>query len=245
MIGPGGRPGDPGPGYEPVNKYGINLDIDAGPETIWSHGGQFPFLSAGIEADFISSSSADQYPGGAGARTLIFTYFLSDFTRIIEEKELNGNNQVQLHDDFLFCSRIELCESGVQNKNVGEINVVDRATGLIVYQSVEIGEGQTFCAVDMCPKGKKGLVVKHIVGYSKFTAPQGAADMRFILRKANGSELTKHPVLISDNKQEDIVRYDIGGIKMSAGDYAYWQCDSVSAANTPIEARFDIKLEDA
>ena len=54
MIGNGGIVGvTHGTGYEAINKYGENPDIDIAsvPEAIWAHGGVFPFLGVGIAMD--------------------------------------------------------------------------------------------------------------------------------------------------------------------------------------------------
>jgi hypothetical protein len=139
---------------------------------------------------------------------------------------------------------LEVVQSGSSNTNEGEINLVDRATGLVVYQSIEIGEGQTLSAVQICPKNKKGLIKKHYVTYAKDQSPLGSADVRFNLRKANGSTQVKHPTTISSIKPFDLVEYEIGGIEMEAGDIAYWECIAVSANDTPVEGRFDIEFED-
>lgn len=234
-----------GKGYKAVNKYGANLNIGTGtiPETIWSHGGQFPFLDVGIPVDIISSSTNDTLLG-TGARQIKITYFLTDNSEITEIIDMNGTTPVPLSDDFKISTRIKLESTGNLNTNDGEINIVDRATGLVVYQSVEIGEGQTLSAVQICPKGKKGLIKKHKVNFAKNQSPAGSADMRFNIRDANGTITTKHVTVISTTKPEDEYIYNIGGIEMSEGDIAYWQCLSVSANNTPILGRFDVEFTD-
>jgi hypothetical protein len=246
MIGNGGISGlSKGAGYDVINKFGENADIDTGtvPEAIWSHGGAFPFLSAGIQAD-IKSSDANDTLAGTGAQKVKITYHLSDYTKVVETKDMNGLTQVQLNDDFLFCSRMEIVQSGSGKTNAGEINIVDRATGLIVYQSMEIGEGQTLSAVQICPKDKKGLVKCHSVTYARTAAAPNDAQLRLRLRAVDGSVLTKHNITISKDKPFDQKEYNIGGIQMAAGEIIFWECVSVSADNTPIEGRFDIEFED-
>jgi hypothetical protein len=244
-IGNGSRPGDPGKGYDPVNKFGLNLDIDTGttPETIWSNGGVFPFLDAGISMSIKSSAAADTL-AGTGAQKVRITYYQTDNTEITVEKDMDGVSLVLIDADTKIVTRIEVIQTGTSMTNEGKITVVDTATGLVVYQSVEIGEGQTLSAVQICPKGKKGLIVKHYVTYAKFQSPAGTADMRLKLRQANGSILTKHAVELSTIKEVDEYEYPIGGIKMVEGEIIYWNCESVSAANTPIEGRFDIEFTD-
>jgi hypothetical protein len=233
------------PGYKVINKFGTNFDIDTpGLETVWSHGGAFPFLDIGIPMDFKSTLASDNI-AGTGAQKIELTYYLTDNTEVVEIKDTNGITPVQINDDVKIVTRMRLIQSGANKTNDGEINVVDRATGLVVYQSMEPTEGQTLSAVQICPKGKRGVVKKHITTYAKTQSPAGSADMRLNVRVANGSITTKHTIVISTIKPFDVVEYRIGGIELEEGDIIYWQCVGVSADNTPIEGRFDMEVFDA
>jgi hypothetical protein len=228
-----------------INKFGANFDIDAAAD-IWSHGGLFPFLDTGIAMDIVSTTANDTL-AGTGAQKVRITYYNTDNTENVVDYDMDGLIRVQVDDDVKFCSRIEVIQTGSQMINDGEINLVDRATGLVVYQSVEVGEGQTLSALQICPKNQKGLVKTHTVTYAKTQSPAGSADMRLNLRKANGSIQVKHPIVISTIKPIDKIEYDPGndesGIEMEAGDIIFWRCDAVSAINTPIEGRFDIEFK--
>jgi hypothetical protein len=249
VIGTGGPPGAPGPGFSYVNKFGVNLDIDAGPEDIWSNGGLFKFLDAGISMSFKSTVAADTL-AGTGAQKIRITYYRTDNTEVIVDKDMDGVTPVLIDADVKIVTRVEVIQAGSGTTNAGKITVVDTATGLLVYQSVEIGEGQTLSAVQMCPKGKAGLVVGHSVTYAKTQNPFADAEMRLNIRKANGTLQVKHPAIISAVKQEDKVEYPVingvqTGIAMEEGDIVFWRCLVVGAADTPIEARFDVRFEDA
>jgi hypothetical protein len=193
----------------------------------------------------IKSSAAADTLAGTGAQKVRITYYQTDNTEVTVEKDMDGVSLVLIDADTKIVTRIEVIQTGSGKTNAGKITVVDTATGLVVYQSVEIGEGQTLSAVQICPKGKKGRIVKHYVTYAKFQSPAGTADMRLKLRKANGSILTKHAVEISTVKELDEYEYPIGGIEMVEGEIVFWNCESVSANDTPIEGRFDIEFEDA
>jgi hypothetical protein len=229
-----------------INKFGANFDIDAGPEDIWAHGGLFPFIDTGIAMD-IKSTSANDNISGSGAQKVRITYYNTDNTENVVDFDLNGLTAVEIDSDIKICTRIEVIQSGASMTNEGEINLVDRATGLVVYQSIEIGEGQTLSTPQICPKNKAGLIKKHITTYAKTQSPAGSADMRLNLRKANGTVLVKHTIVISTIKPFDVVEYDINndesGIKMEEGDIIYWTCLLVSATNTPIEGRIDIEFK--
>lgn len=249
MIGAGGRPGDPGPGFQAINKFGENDDIDTAdvPIEIWAHGADgtnFIFLDAGIAMDIKSSDAVDTI-AGTGAQVARITYFKTDNTEVVVDKDMDGVNQVEVGDDVKIVTRVEIIQTGSGLVNAGEINVVDRATGVIVYQSVEIGEGQTLSAIQICAKDKVCKVIFHYTTFSRASAAFGSAQMRLRLRKVNGSLLTKYNTTISANHPRDERTYDIGGINLVAGEIIFWECKDVSANDTPIEAGFDIECEDA
>lgn len=223
-----------------INKFGENADIDTGtvPEVIWANGGAFPFLNTGIAMN-IKSSSANDVIGGTGARKVKITYYNTANIKNEVEIELNGTSQVQIADDVKIVTRASVTESGSNNNNVGKLSIVDRPTGLVVYQSIEVGEGQTLSAVQICPANTLGKVKSHYCTYAR-VANRNAAQLRLRLRKVNGTILTKYNVSISSDNPWDGRDYKIGGIDMLPGEILFWECVAVSANDTPIEAGFDI-----
>jgi hypothetical protein len=234
------------PGYSVVNKFGVNLDIDTGtvPETIWGDGGAFPFLSAGIEMDFKSSAAADDI-AGTGAQKIKVTFYDNSNVEFIQTFDTDGVTPVQLPGVVKIITRAQVVQAGSGLTNAGKISFVDRATGLVIYQSILIGEGQTLSTPQIIPAGKKGIIRRISVGYARFGVAFNDADMRFRVRLANGTVLTKFPVVISANLPEKVKDYNVGGVEMEEGDIAYWECTSVSANDTPILAAFDLEIFDA
>jgi len=243
-IGNGGNTLTHGPGYSVINKFGVNLDIDTAtvPETIWSHGGQFPFLATGITMDFVSTLAADDI-AGTGAQKLLITFYDDSDVESTQEFDTDGVTPVQLPGLIKLVSRIEVVQAGTGTTNAGKITVVNRG-GATVYQSVEVGEGTTLSTPQMVPAGKKGKITRIWAEYARAGAAFNEADMRFRIRKANGTILTKLPTVISPNHTDHDHVYDVGGIALAAGDIAFWECITVSANDTPISAGFDIEFED-
>jgi hypothetical protein len=237
-------------GYSVINKFGRNLNVDTAdvPITVWAHGAtgkvSFPFLDAGIEMDIFSDNANDAL-AGTGAQKVEITRYLDDFTEVVETIDMDGIVKIELSGLTKMVSRIEVIQvgAGATKSNIGEINVVDRATGLVVYQSLEPGDGQTFSAVQIVPAGKKGRIKEIFVAYAKRTN-KNDADLSFRVRRANGATVIKHISTISAAKPENGKLYEVGGIEMAAGDIAYWQVDDVSANDTPLFADFDMELED-
>ncbi len=224
-----------------VNKFGENADIDTAtdPEVIWSHGGSFPFLDAGIEMDIVSSDAADTLTG-TGARKVKITYFDSDNIQHNIEISLNGTTEVELGDDVKIITRMQVSSVGTGKINAGEINAVDRATGATVYQSIEIGEGQTLSAVQICPADKRGKITYHYCNYARALASPGAAQMRLRKRSIDGAIQTKYNITLTQYHAKDEREYKIGGIDLSPGEIIYWECTTVLSDNTPIAGGFDI-----
>ena len=128
-AGNGGTFGGKGAGFEVINKFGVNFDIDTAsiPETIWSNGGLFPFLDAGIAMDIVSSLAADDI-AGTGAHKAKITFYASDNTETVQTFDLDGVTPVPVSDDMKICTRIEIVETGSGNKNAGKI---DNNVGLV------------------------------------------------------------------------------------------------------------------
>lgn len=239
--------GQRGPGFQIINKFGENrtIDVASTPETIWVHGDLFLFLDTAIEMDIFSDNVADDI-AGTGAQKVEITRYDNSNSEIVEIIEMDGTTRVQLSGLTKICTRIEIIQVGSDpsKTNIGDIHVVDRTTGLDVYQAVHPGDGQTLSCVQIVPAGKKGLVKEATVNYAKLTN-KNDAELTFRIRRANGSTVIKHRSVISSAAPKNGFRYETGGIKMSAGDIAYWQCDDVSANNTGIYGTFDIEFEDA
>jgi hypothetical protein len=243
MIGNNRSPDLPGSGFRSIHKFGENTDIDVAsvPETIWSHGGQFKFLDAGLEMDF-KSTLADDAIAGTGAQKLQITFYDGLNNESIQIFDTAGQTPVQLPGLVKMVTRIEVLQSGSGRTNAGEINVVDRATGAVVYQSLEPGEGQTLSCVQMIPAGKKGLLREATVSYAKLTNKNDAI-LTLRVRRANGTIVIKHRSTISSASPKNGKTYRTGGVDLYAGDVVYWQCDEVSGNDTPIYATFDIEIE--
>ena len=235
------HPEDPGPGFYTINKFGENIDVD-GAATIWSVGGQFPFLDTAIEMDILSTDPADTALG-TGARTVIVTRYDGDNNPIAEEKILDGQNRVQLSGLTKISTRLKVNTSGSGNTNAGIIKVVDRATGLIIYQAIQIGQGQTFSVVQIIPAGKEGKIRRLKATYAKLTN-RNNASLSFNLRLNDGTIQEKYHAAISQDKPEDKKEYLNGGISADTGNIVFWQCNETSAENTPIYAEFDLELQD-
>lgn len=245
MIGNGGRPGDPGPGSETINKWGENADIDvadaAAGQVIWpikSTVQQYFFLDAAITMTMQSDDPNDTLLG-SGAKSIKVCYHDSDGEEVVQIFELDGVGAVNIPLNFgVF--RAEVATSGVSNTNEGQITFKNGAN---IYATIEIGEGQTQIAVTRCPNNKKGIIKGHETGYGR-TGGNNEASMRLRVRKIDGTIITKWDPIISVDHPKDVKLYGIGGLELSAGEFAYWECVETSAADTPVRGAIDVRYED-
>lgn len=249
MIGNGGRPGDPGAGNVDVNKWGENADIDTNDATagqvIWPIKAtvqQYLFLDVAIALTLQSSSPNDTLLG-SGAQTVKVTYHDDNGEEQEDILDMDGVGNVDIPTDSFGVFRMEVETSGASNTNEGQITIEN---GGNVYATIEIGEGQTQIAVIRCANNKKGSIKRHETGYGR-VGGNNDASMRFRVRKTDGTIVTKWDPIVSVDHPQNIKVYTvdgIGGLKITAGQFAYWECIDVSANNTPIRGSMDVRFED-
>ena len=250
MIGNKGNGNSSKKGFFQIDKFGENIDIDTAtvPEVVASFGGMVPFLDAAIEMDIVSSSVNDTFSSGTGARTILLDRYFNDNSFDQITVEMNGQTRVQLPSTQKTSTRMKIVTSGSLNGNEGNIDIVDRATGLIVYQRIPVEgtlkEGQTLSAFQLIEKGKRGVIKSHYCKYAKIQNNSGAR-LRLRVRGIDGTVVTKYNVTIDNvNKKDDEGYPGDGGIEVFEGEWVFWEVIEVSANDTPIEAGFSIQLWD-
>ena len=250
MIGGGGSGNKSKKGFFQIDKFGENLDVDIAsvPEAVTSFGGMIPFLNTAIEMDIVSSSTNDAFPSGTGARTVLIDRYFNDNTFDQITVEMNGQIRVQLPLTEKTATRMKVVTSGSLNGNDGNIDLVDRATGVIIYQRIPIEgalkEGQTLSAFQIIEKGKRGVIKSHYCRYAKTQNNQGAR-LRLRVRGLDGTVVTKYNISIDNvNKKDDQDYPGDGGIEIFEGEWVFWEVIEVSQDGTPVEAGFSIQLWD-
>ena len=232
-------------GFLNIDKFGENIDIDTAstPEAIFTVGGQFPFLDTGIPMDLISTLATDDI-SGVGAQKIEVTIYHTDNSKEIKIIDMNGVGRAQVDDDIKIGTRLRVSQSGSSNTNLGTVKLVDRATGLIVYQQVEVEEGSTLSAVQIVEKDKTGIIKSHYATYAR-VQNLNAAQLRLKVRLIDGTIQTRYNITISaDHPRDDQDYGDDSDIMIDEGQYVYWECLAVTANDTPIEAGFKLEIWD-
>jgi len=175
---------------------------------------------------------------GTGAHTVTVNYHDSDGKSQDVVLPLRGSEPVTIAIGYgVF--RISVLTSGTGNKNAGQLKVMNSTD---IYATVEIGEGQTQIACQRVPNDHSGLITKAHCGYGRLESSTNTAGMRLRIRRTDGTIVTKHDPFIANDRPEDNLIYEKGGITVEAGEWVFWECVSVSANNTPVSARFDLEL---
>jgi hypothetical protein len=140
-------------GHTFVHKFGYNPDIDTAtdPETIWSHGGLYPWsaLNGSAQTLYVKSSSASD------TMSVTFTGHDADGVEITDTVTLTGTTAVASTKTF---KRIYRAFVGDSTENVGEITWHTVSGSGTVVCAIAAGEGQTLMAIYSVPAGKTGYL---------------------------------------------------------------------------------------
>ena len=163
-------------GYRLLYKFGYNPDVNGDEETVWSEGGDYPWLDSAVTM-FVSSSSANDISGGTGANTILIQGLDENYNEIEETVTLNGQTQVATQLSYLRVYRSYVTLAGSDGTSGGTISIASSgATGGVpdgtVYASLALGN-QTQIAAYTVPAGYT-LYVDEI----NFTAALSTANKR-------------------------------------------------------------------
>ena len=146
-------------GASPEYKFGFNPDVNGTEETIWSHGGDYPWATAAFTA-FISSSSTADTIAGTGAQTVTVEGLDENYASQSVTVNMDGQTQVQIGDasGWLRVNRVFVATSGSGGTAAGDIYVsVSGATAGVptgdIYAKVTTGDNQTQQAIYTVPAG--------------------------------------------------------------------------------------------
>jgi len=146
-------------GASPEYKFGFNPDVNGAEESIWSHGGDYPWAAAAFTA-FISSSSTADTSAGTGAQTVTIEGLDENYAAQSVTVNMNGQTQVQIGDasGWLRVNRVFVATSGSGGTAAGDIYVAVSGVSSGVptgatYAKVVAGDNQTQQAIYTVPAG--------------------------------------------------------------------------------------------
>ena len=148
-------------GHIPLFKFGSNPDVSTGEESIWQHGGLYPWAlvdAAPGKVKLSSSSTDDVNVSGTGA--WLVTIYGKNLVGVPQSEQLamNGQNAVNSNLDYKRVDRIIVNTAGTGKKNAGVIYVGTGAVGTgvpaVVWATVAVGKNQTLQAIWSVPADK-------------------------------------------------------------------------------------------
>lgn len=149
------------PGWTAFRKFGMNADIDGGPEEMWPLGTIRTLPAAAAVASVVSSSVADDGdPAGTGAWTLLVDGLDSAGLPVTEVVTLNGTSAVTTTQTFFRVNRAFVVTVGANESNEGNITI---SVGGNPQAYIEADEGQTHQTGFTVPADKFFLVDTYIV----------------------------------------------------------------------------------
>lgn len=124
------------PGATRTVRLGNNPDVDSGtvPETVWSGGGLYPWMTAATSLEAVSTSAEDG-PAGTGAAAISVPGLDANYTPTTLTVALNGTTPVALSSQLL---RVQLATvtalgaaGALGGTNVGDVIIRDTGGGTV------------------------------------------------------------------------------------------------------------------
>lgn len=115
-----------------VHRYGINTNLTSAAETIWEPAGLYPFQTAGVSLEFLSTAAADT-SAGTGAQAVRVLGFDDNFDVLDNVVATNGVGVVAVPDSYFRVNSFTVSTGGTGFTNAGDITL--RVSGGGVTQS--------------------------------------------------------------------------------------------------------------
>jgi hypothetical protein len=223
------------PGVRRVAALGNNPDIDTGtfPETVWTGGGLYPWMTAATSLEIVSTSASDAAVG-VGAITVLINGLDINYVEVAQTITLNGLTPIAIPIQLFRINNALVMTSGSTQTNVGDINIRDAGAGT-VRGIIPAGYGITRQAVYTVPAGFT-LSVHSILGSMVRSGASSSATIATFFRSLAGTYRLPLEFSISDTvpyRHEGIP----GIISTEKTDVAL-RCTFVSANNTALTAAF-------
>lgn len=152
------------PGYSAIGSAGVvrNVDVATVPQDVWGGGGLFPYQSAAVALEAISSSANDT-AAGTGARTVVVSGLDSNWNSVTAVITLAGTGaSAATAQTFLRVNAFRALTCGSGETNVGDITL--RVAGAGATQAfMRAGDGQCLRSVLSVPAGFTGLLLDAFV----------------------------------------------------------------------------------
>lgn len=231
------------PGHSRVAILGHNPDMDTGAhEDVWPLGGIYPWQSAAVTLEILSSS-ADDAAAGTGARTVTLDGLDGAYEPVQQTITLNGITPVAVPTALLRVNglRVTPGATGSVGTNVGNITLRVVA-GAIPQGYIEAGYGVSRQCVYTVPAGHTLMIFSSVFGINRNTGVGRFATFATMFRSLGTSRLPLE-ISISDAAPYRHESLELPIPVAEKTDFT-WRCTSVSTDSTDITAAFTGVLKD-
>lgn len=143
-------------GYTLWNKFGHNLDIDIGTESIWSTGGLFVPIVTARTLSVVSTSTADD-DGGTGANSIIIYGVDANWEAQTVVVTMDGTTPVVTTETWMGINRMAIYLSGSGGVNAGNITAT-ATTEATVQAEIPVGLGTSQHGLFFVQAGHQALM---------------------------------------------------------------------------------------
>lgn len=228
-------------GYDIVNKFGTNSDVDSGtvPEDIWEGGGVYPgFPDSTLETVSVFSSSANDASAGTGARTVRLTGLDTNYNVLQETVTLNGVTPVATVGLFRRLHTATTLTAGSGGVNAGTITFRHTTTTANVFLNMIPGRNQTNCSAYTIPAGYTGYMrsLHAAVIFGTATGLEG----NIWTRPFGGVFRSRRPFLIATSYRLNDVIY--GGLVFTEKSDIVLRITATTDNNVSVNGGYDLLL---
>lgn len=158
-------------GVSYIEKFGMNVDVDANKETVWDAGGIYEYLTDTETIAITSTLPLADNATGTGAQTVEVQGLDTDFNLLTETLTVGGASST---GEFLRVFRARVITAGSNEVNEGVLSIIsDTSTTTLAQIGVDgsgsnaAGRGQTFMSQYTVPAGKTAYLTQWTVGAGK------------------------------------------------------------------------------
>ena len=221
------------PGHSGVNKFGYNGVVGSSFETIWSVGGEYPWMATHNTLLVESSSAEDDSKGGSGAQTISIEGLDENYKVVTETIALYGVTQVSTANSYLRIHRAKVLTAGNTGKAQGTITLKNGAT--IVCAIDADYDNQSLMSVYTVPAGYTAYINKIV-----FSTGKGSETFCSLNICGQGSVFNiKHSVQIKEGiSTREFAPY----LKVTEKSDIEARAMALVAGNVEVSCEFDIIL---
>jgi hypothetical protein len=228
-------------GYDKVDKFGRNADVDTGGfEDIWDGGATWVAPTA-PRVHNVTSTDANDTSAGDGARTVQVYGLDADGLLQNEIVTLAGTAIAATDGTYSMIHRMVVRSAGTIAQNVGTV-LATAVTDATVTAQISPEQNQTLMAVYQVPSDKTGYL---LVWYSSMNrnVTTGAANVRLLVKPPGEVFQVKGLIGLVGAGKSSFRHKKVLPLPIAASSIVKVDAD-VSASNTDVSAGYEILLED-